>query len=182
MSDIASSNEAPNIDQYRDLAWGAEQLLRIFLFRPFSIEQRKRIYSMGSIQILKRSAHAVIEGEPSRGLFIILTGQLSVYKRDPMSNDSHRLASLKAGDSFGELSLFDQSPRSATVSADTPSFLFALEANTFEAYLQREGDAVKALFYKNCAAVLSEKLRILNADYIASQQLLWKYALRRDNA
>lgn len=179
MNDIAPNHEAANIDQYRDLNWGAEQLLRIFLFKPFTVEQRKRIYSMGSIQIIKRSAHAVIEGEPTRGLFIILSGQLSVYKRDPMSNESHRLASLKSGDSFGELSLFDQAPRSATVSAESPSFLFALEAQAFEAFLQKEGDAVKSSFYRNCAAVLSEKLRILNSDYIASQQLIWKYALRK---
>ncbi len=175
-----SSSEAPNIDQYRDLNWGADQLLRIFLFKPFNLDQRKRIYSMGSIQIIKKSAHAVIEGEPTRGLFIILSGQLSVYKRDPMSNESHRLASLKAGDSFGELSLFDQSPRSATVSAESPAFLFSLEAESFESFLHKEGEAVKAYFYRSCAAVLSEKLRILNADYITSQQLLWKYALRRD--
>lgn len=179
---VASQSQGPNLDQYRDLSWGAEELLRIFLFRPFSVEQRKRIYSMGNIQILKKSAHAVIEGEPSRGLFLILSGQLSVYKRDSLSNDSHRLATLKTGDSFGELSLFDQSPRSATVSADTQSFLFSLEAERFEAFLDREGDAAKALFYKNCASVLSDKIRILNADYIASQQLIWKYALRREKA
>lgn len=178
----AQSSQAPSLDQFRDLSWGAEQLLRIFLFRPFTVEQRKRIYSMGSIQILKTSAHAVIEGEPSRGLFLILNGQLSVYKRDSLTNDSHRLATLKAGDSFGELSLFDQSPRSATVSADTQSFLFSLEAERFEAFLDREGDAAKAMFYKNCATVLSDKIRILNADYIASQQLIWKYALRREKS
>jgi CRP-like cAMP-binding protein len=169
----------PQIDLYRDLDWGAEQLLSISLFRPFNLDQRRRIWSLGSIQVIKKAAHAVIEGEPSRGLFLILGGQLSVYKRDSLTADAHRLATLKSGDSFGELSLFDQAPRSATVSADSQAYLFTLEAEQFEAFLEREGDSAKALFYRNCAGVLSERFRVLNTDYISSQQLLWKYALRK---
>ncbi len=169
----------PNIDTYRDLNWGAERLGSIFLFKPFSIEQKKKLWSLGAIQVIKKSAHAVIEGEPTRGLYIILGGQLSVYKRDAASNDAHRLAILRAGDSFGELSLFDQAPRSATVSADTTSYLFNLDAERFEQFLDREGETTKAMFYRNCAMNLSEKFRVLNADYISSQTLLWKYALRR---
>lgn len=179
MEDLSKPFSIPQIDLYRDLDWGAEQLLAIFLFRTFSKEQRRRIWSLGSIQVVKKSAHAVIEGEPSRGLFLILGGQLSVYKRDTLTSDAHRLATLKSGDSFGELSLFDQAPRSATVSADAQSYLFTLEAGLFETFLDREGDPAKAQFYKNCATVLSEKFRILNTDYISSQQLLWKYALRK---
>ncbi len=179
MEDLTKPFSIPQIDVYRDLDWGAEQLLSIFLFRPFTLEQRRRIWSLGSIQVIKKAAHAVIEGEPSRGLFLILGGQLSVYKRDSLNNDAHRLATLKSGDSFGELSLFDESPRSATVSADAQSYLFTLDAELFESFLQREGDTVKASFYRNCASILSEKFRILNTDYISSQQLLWKYALRK---
>jgi hypothetical protein len=75
--------------------------------------------------------------------------------------------------------LFDQAPRSATVSADAQSYLFTLDATLFESFLDREGDLTKAQFYRNCATVLSEKFRVLNTDYISSQQLLWKYALRK---
>lgn len=179
MEKISQTHNIPNLDVYRDLDWGAEQLLSIFIFRPFNLEQRRKIYGLGSIQVIKKAAHAVIEGEPSRGLFLILGGQVSVLKRDSMNNDAHRLATLKAGESFGELSLFDNAPRSATVAADVQSYLFVLTAERFESFLEREGDSLKAQFYRNCSIVLSEKFRTLNNEYIVSQQMLWKYALRK---
>ena len=107
---------------------GAAQLDGVSFFKTFSAEQRKRLYSFGLIQEIKRAAHAVIEGEPSRGLFIVFAGQLSVFKRDELSSESMRLTHLKTRDCFGELSLIDLAPRSATVSADMISFIYFLDA------------------------------------------------------
>ena len=169
------------VEQFRDPQWGAEQLQKIALFKSFDKNILRDIYKLGIIEAIKKSSHAVIEGEPSRGLYLILHGTLSVFKNDPTTGDSHRLATLEAGDSFGELSLFDQAPRSATVMADIFSYVFRLEAGKFESYLADAGDKLSAIFYKTCAVSMSERFRSLNADYITSQQLLWKYALRKED-
>ena len=169
------------LEQFRDPDWGSDRLLRISLFKNFDQNILRDIYKLGEVQSIRKANHAVIEGEPSRGLYLILHGSLSVYKNDPITGDSHRLATMEEGDSFGELSLFDDAPRSATVMADIFSYVFYLDADKFESFLQHAGAHIMAQFYKTCAVSMSEKFRTLNSEYITSQQLLWKYALRKED-
>ncbi|SME93213.1 cyclic nucleotide-binding domain-containing protein [Pseudobacteriovorax antillogorgiicola] len=168
------------LEQFRDPDWGSDRLQQISLFKAFDPDILRDIYKLGEVQSIRKASHAVIEGEPSRGLYLILHGSLSVYKNDPITGDSHRLATMEEGDSFGELSLFDDAPRSATVMADIFSYVFYLDAERFERFLAQAGAHIMALFYKTCAISMSEKFRTLNSEYITSQQLLWKYALRKD--
>ena len=168
--------------KFNDAQWGAERLQGIPVFKCFSKDELTRIYKKGQVRALKPGAHAVIEGEGTRGVFLILSGSMSVYKTDQSAGTMYRIAHLNEGQHFGEMSLFDKAPRSATVAADTPSYLFHLEAKEFDAFLAAAGDAVRARFFKACAEDLSARFRVLNADYINSQQLLWKYALRRSES
>lgn len=181
MTQFSTGGELPRdqLDQFKSPQWGAEQLQKIFVFKRFGLDELKDIYLSGEIRTLRPQSHAVIEGEPSRGLYIILNGTVSVYKTDPVTNSMARLAHLESGSYFGEISLFDTAPRSATVSADTYCYLFYLDASVFEQYLKAHGDSARARFYQACAEDMAERFRNINADYIASQQLLWKYALRR---
>ena len=179
MEDPKSSINDQLSPKFSDPQWGAQQLETIAIFRKFSIEELGGLWRIGKVLSLRSGSHAVIEGEPSRGLYIILSGKVSVYKNDTVSGAMHRIAYLDEGAAFGELSLFDSAPRSATVVADTHCFLFELEANNFENHLMKMGHEFKVRFYQKCAEDLAERFRNINSDYIISQQLLWKYALRR---
>ncbi len=168
--------------KFSDVAWGASQLASIGIFKKFSTTELAEIYSVGKVLSLKPGAHAVIEGEPSRGLFIIFSGNVSVYKNDTVTGGMHRIAYMEEGQSFGELSLFDNSPRSATVIADSPCFLFSLEQKEFEKFMGVRGHEFQVRFYQRCAEELADRFRAINSDYINSQQLLWKYALRKEES
>jgi CRP-like cAMP-binding protein len=54
-------------------------------------------------------------GDPPGGMYIIRTGKVVVLRAEDDAEPT--LATLKAGDFFGEMSLFDGKPRSATVKA-----------------------------------------------------------------
>ncbi|MFK7872507.1 MAG: cyclic nucleotide-binding domain-containing protein [Oligoflexales bacterium] len=166
--------------KFSDPKWGAEQLRKISLFSYVSNDELLRLYSLGEVLNLKPKAYAIIEGEPTRGVFLLLHGKVSIYKNDPTTNAMHRLAMLEDGAIFGEFSLFDSAPRSATVGCEANCFLFSLDAEVFENFLEKEGDNLKTRFYKKCVEELVERFRTTNSDYLTSQQLLWKYALRRD--
>ncbi|MGE0172994.1 MAG: cyclic nucleotide-binding domain-containing protein [Oligoflexales bacterium] len=175
------SSVSPEIkSKVNDPQAAVRYLRKIALFKNFSEDELKKIYQKGELRVVEPQAYAVIEGEPSRGLFIIVEGKMSVFKSEKGTDKMHRIANLDALDSFGEMSLFDAAPRSATIAADTLCYLFHIDAEAFDAYLSGQGDNAKYRFYKACAEDLSERFRAINADYIASQKLLWEYALRKN--
>ena len=167
------------LERFRDPKWGASQLKTLSIFARFTDIELAQLYSMGELIKIRPKSHAVIEGEQSRGLYILLDGSVSVYKTDTASGSLMRLALLEEGAQFGELSLFDFAARSATVSAETTCHLFHLDADEFKSFLDAQGENLQVRFYRTCAEDLVERFRQLNNDYMASQQLLWKYALRR---
>ncbi len=167
-------------EQFRDPKWGAGQLSNISILNGFTNEELEKLYGVGEIISLKSNSYAVIEGEPTRGLYVILFGTVSVYKNEPISGAMHRIAYLDQGANFGELSLFDQAPRSASVAAEAVCHLFHLDAEVFENYLDKAGEDLRSRFYKACAEELVSRFRKLNSDYINSQQLLWKHAFNKE--
>lgn len=73
-------------------------------------------------------------GDTADGFFIIQDGEVTVS----VPNDDGELVAinqLKAGDFFGEVSLLDGGPRTATVRADTPVSLLRLERLAFHQFL-----------------------------------------------
>jgi CRP-like cAMP-binding protein len=165
---------------FRDAVYGTERLKEIEVFSKFSDPELKKLHSYGKMLKVRSKINIVIEGERSSGLYILMTGRVSVYKSDDSGHNLARFAILEEGASFGELSLFDDAPRSATVIAEVDSLLFYLDANDFHKFLTESGADVKVKFYQTCAVYLAERFRKLNVDYINSQQLLWKYVLRKE--
>lgn len=167
------------MQMFKDPAWGANRLKDLSIFSRFSQQELTKIYSIGSLVKFRPKANVVIEGEPSRGMYLVLSGRLSVYKNDPTSGAMARLAVLEDGANFGEMSLFDLSTRSATVVAESLCVLFQLDGDRFDRFLKEAPVDLALRFYKTCAEELAGRFRRLNGDYINAQQLLWKYALRK---
>jgi CRP/FNR family transcriptional regulator/CRP/FNR family cyclic AMP-dependent transcriptional regulator len=91
------------------------------------------------------------QGSMRREVFVIVEGKARVER------DGKLIARLKRGDSFGEMSLIDGEPRSASVTADGDVTVLVVDPRAFLALLE---DA-PALSRKLLAS-LSERLR--NAD------------------
>ena len=72
----------------------------------------------------------VRQGEPGDTLCIVTQGSLDVYQNDSF------VAHLKPGDYFGEISLIDGGPRSATVVAVEEVELLTLSSADFDSMLE----------------------------------------------
>jgi CRP-like cAMP-binding protein len=65
------------------------------------------------------------EGEPGWEFFVICEGRAKATK------GGRKVASLDRGSFFGEMSLLDEGPRSATVTAETDMQLLVLSSRSF---------------------------------------------------
>lgn len=105
-------------------------LLRgIPLFTACSKRDLSRIASLVDEIEVPRGKVLIRQGEPGRECFVIAAGKARAVVR------GRRSVTLRPGAVFGEISLLDQGPRSATVTADTDMHLLVLGSREFYSLL-----------------------------------------------
>lgn len=105
------------------------------------------------------------EGDTGDRLFIVLDGKIKISRSAPDGREN-LLAVLGPGEMFGELSLFDPGPRTATASAITDSALASLDHDDLRPLLLAQPTVAVQLL-----AALAQRLRRTNeamADLVFS--------------
>jgi len=99
-------------------------------------------------------------GQPGAALFFIHSGEVSV---EIVSQDGevHQLAQLGKYAFVGELALLDESPRSATARAITPSTVFAFFKSDLDKLLETD-PLIAAQVYKSLATIIGARLKATN--------------------
>jgi CRP-like cAMP-binding protein len=92
-----------------------------------------------SVQKQEAGQTILREGDPGDTFFILAQGQVEVH-RSGMHGEQLRLAVLTKGDYFGEESLLQDTPRSATVETLTPSIFLTLSHKDFVFLLRKAPD------------------------------------------
>jgi CRP-like cAMP-binding protein len=102
-------------------------------------------------------------------MFVVVSGEVEVLKRSKRNIEA-RVAVLGPGDWFGEMSIVDIQPRSATVRALAPSRLLRVSSADLDA-LYRHDLRSYAIVILNLARELSRRLRVADtilADLISN--------------
>lgn len=101
----------------------SEILGKVPIFDNLTKHELRHIEQLIHIRQYSHSEIVFVEDEPGVGLYIISKGAVKIYKKDP-SGKEITLATLGEGQFFGELSLLDNFPRSATaITTDTSVLL-----------------------------------------------------------
>jgi CRP/FNR family transcriptional regulator, cyclic AMP receptor protein len=118
------------------------------LFSGLSKRHLNKIAELAKSRRFPRYSTIVRAGERGDTFFVILDG--TVLVKPP----GKRAVRLAAGDSFGEMALLDDAPRSATVEAQDEVFVMLLGRSAFSRMLAREPKIAIALL-----RTLAQRLR-----------------------
>lgn len=108
------------------------------LFRPLDRKQRFDLIRRFKAHDVAAGVTVIEEGSAGRGLFVLLSGQVDVSKRD--ADEKVLLATLGPGEVFGEISLVNDEPASATVTAASQSTVLFLARDVFERLVEAVPD------------------------------------------
>ena len=146
-----------------------EALREIGLFGALSDEVLDYLIESLPVLLVAPGEHVFREGDLAREMFVVLNGEVEVLKHAKRGGEA-RVALLGPGDWFGEMSILDVMPRSATVVALAPSRLLRITSEALDGLYRRDLKAY-SLIVLNIARELSRRLRVADgiiADFVVN--------------
>jgi len=125
-------------------------LQRVPLFSGFTEDELRRVADLSRIVDVPAGTVVTQMGEPGDSFFVIIDGSVAV--RTPVGAGSL----LQPGDFFGEMSLLDGEPRSATIVATTDVRLAIVDRSHFWRLLDETPDLIRRIL-----TILSRRVRRL---------------------
>jgi CRP/FNR family cyclic AMP-dependent transcriptional regulator len=137
-----------------------EILAQIDLFSGLPQGHLRRVVDIGVEEQYRSNAQVFAEGEPGDKFYLIVEGAVRISRIVPGMGEE-ALAVLRPGAYFGEMSLIDDAPRSATAMCHEKCRLFVVNRRDLEDLLFVDRDLAYELLW-NWVRTLSRRLRATN--------------------
>ena len=118
--------EAPN--------W--QEMQQIQVFSRLTENEIYDLFKLAFVKHYKAGATLFVEGMTGEILYVVLKGKVDICKKT--AKDEIVIASMGPGDFFGELSLIDAAPRSATARVVEDAELVAITKKVFDDMLNAD--------------------------------------------
>ncbi len=113
------SGKLPNMHSLDDF------LRSVPYFSALGPEEIKRIAKETLEHSFAKGEILFLEGEPCRGLYVVKSGRVRIFKSSPEGREQVLLIA-RQGDSFNDVPVFDGSPNPASASALEPSIVYVI--------------------------------------------------------
>lgn len=135
-------------------------LAEIDIFSGLPLSHLRRVIDIGKEVAYKKNTTVFSEGDTGDKFYLILDGAVRISRFVPGMGEE-ALAVLRTGAYFGEMSLIDDAPRSASVIAHESLKLFEVNRQDLEDLLFVDRDLAYELLW-NFVRTLSRRLRATN--------------------
>lgn len=144
-----------------------EDFTRLFHMTFPDIEQAQSLLDYAEKLSFKKGEVVCHEGDQTKEMFWVAEGELDVII-DYGTPTEKRLRRIKAGTIVGEIALYLEQPRSASVVAAEDCITYRLTAENLKV-LVREQPLIAAIFHKSIVGVVAKRLvyanRLLSTNY-----------------
>jgi hypothetical protein len=137
-------------------------LRRVRILAGLSDAQLERFVRYTELHPVRQWTEIVKQGSPEDGMFLVLEGEVRV--RMMIAGKETVLATLGAGEFFGEVALLDHGPRSADVVANQDSMLLKVPAGAFQRLVNEAPDQAAPFLFAVCRTLIS-RIRADNKRY-----------------
>ena len=137
------------------------------IFDTLTYRQKTKLLSIIHVRHYKQDDIVFRQDDPGVGLYIVREGGVDIYN-EYSDLTRKKIASLVKGDFFGDISLLNESPRSATVVSSQNTALFGL----FKPDLLNIMDSDPKLglrFIYRLSQIIAERLRLVNEGIPTNQ-------------
>jgi CRP-like cAMP-binding protein len=132
--DLPASVPAPAGTSEPSLRIKAGTLRRVKILATLGDAELEQFLNLMQPQRVRQWEEIVKEGSPGDAMYLLLEGEVRV--RLLIGGKEVILATLNAGEFFGEVALFDHGPRSADVVANTECLLLKIATSTLQRLVQ----------------------------------------------
>ena len=134
-----------------------DALGNIPMFRYLAYNELLKVFATMTQVALVKDQMIIEEGSTGDDMYVVVGGKVRVHSGDTT------ITHLGPGDHFGEMSLVDKAPRSASITAVEPTTLLRLTRDDFFTMIRKEADTAKKVLW-NFLQVLTHRLRQTNLD------------------
>ncbi|TVQ40342.1 MAG: diguanylate cyclase [Spirochaetaceae bacterium] len=150
-------------------------LQQVAIFADLSPDDRQRIAALLSRVELNDGERLFRQGDPGETLYIVRSGECAI--RVSLSDGQEfDIAQFGSGDFFGEMSVFEDAPRSASCYARSDAVLFALTERDFHTLLDNHPALAMQVMFRMLTATAQ---RLANTNVFLSDMVQWGEAARR---
>jgi CRP-like cAMP-binding protein len=140
----------------------ADELRQFPLLAKLTVKQLEQVRRFGELCVAMPGTRIIKKGDPGEALYLVLAGEVRV--RLIIRMEDKTLFTIKAGQFFGEMALFNNSPRSADVVAVTETRLMRLTQDAFMLFVEEIPDLASKVLH-TLASTLADRLVAANSRY-----------------
>jgi CRP-like cAMP-binding protein len=146
-----------------------ELLRKVYLFEEFPANELAEVMSLSTTDVFQKGDEVFAQKDQATALYIIKLGSVRIYG-ETANGDKIEVAMIGTGSHFGEMSLIDGEPRSATAEVAEKTEIVKISYDKLKKLLDSKPN-MAAKFYKSISKFLSGRLRQTTTDLSFAREL-----------